>query len=127
MRFVLDHNMSPKFAEALRALDRDVIALRENWAQNTPDVDWLRDIGAEGWALVTVDKRIRTRPQEQLVFMQTGVTGFFLGRFWPKMQFWDQATWLIRYWPRFEAFAESLGKPACLAVRQNGKMDFLAP
>ncbi|KKK48573.1 hypothetical protein LCGC14_3143780, partial [marine sediment metagenome] len=36
MRFFLDNMISPKFATALRAVDKDVVALRDLYAAHTP-------------------------------------------------------------------------------------------
>lgn len=116
-----------KIAKALTALEKNVSSLREHFPENTPDVDWLRELGHNGWPFITVDKRIRTRPLERHEFKQANVTSFFLTSFFPKMQFWDQAVWLIKYWPRFENMANQVTRGSCFSVQQNGKMTPFSP
>jgi hypothetical protein len=114
--------ISPCFARALQALREDVCALQEKFPPNTPDTVWISELGKHGWPLITVDRRIMTRPHELVALKQAGVTAFFLGSFYSKAKFWDQATWLIRYWPQFLSVTVALPKGTCFTVQQNGKM-----
>jgi hypothetical protein len=122
MTIFLDNMISPCFAEALRALEQDVCALREKFPPDTLDTVWLTKLGERGWPLITLDRRILSRPQELLALRQAGVTAFFLGPFFSKAAFWDQAVWLLRHWPKFRDVTAALVKGACFTVQQNGKM-----
>jgi len=122
MTFVLDNMIPYRIAGALRELRQDVIALRDEWPENTPDEVWLRELGHRGWPFITADKRIRTRPQQQQVYKSANVTAFFLGPFWGKLQFWGQAVWLITHWPRLTQVTQAFAVSVRYAVRQNGKM-----
>ena len=112
----------PCFAEALRILRQDARALREEFLEDTPDIVWIQELGKRGWPLITVDRRIWSRPQELVALRQAGVTAFFLGPFFSKALFWDQAVWLMRHWPKFRNVTAALVKGACFTVQQNGKM-----
>lgn len=118
----MDNMISPRIAAALTALGEDVRALREEFAQETQDVDWIKQAGSRGWAFITVDKHISTRPHEVAALRTAQITGFFLGRFWAKTKGWDQAVWLIRHWPKFKNVVGTLARGTCFTVQQNGRM-----
>jgi hypothetical protein len=120
--FLLDNMISPKVALALRALEQDAWALREKFAENTPDSQWIAQLGRYGWALVTFDRRILSRPHEAAILKQGQVTAFFLGPFFRKYTFWDQAVWIIRHWPKFVNMAQTISRGTCFRVQQNAKM-----
>ncbi len=42
----------------------DIVAHRDRFADDTPDPEWLAEVGHQGWAVLTRDKRIRHRPNE---------------------------------------------------------------
>lgn len=127
MKFFLDNMISHRFAEALRALGKDVVALREEFPQNTTDTTWLAELGGHGWALVTVDRHIRSRPLERAALRDAQITAFFLCPFWSKLPYWDQAVWIVRRWPKFELIAATLTRGTHVNVQQNGTMRPLPP
>ena len=87
MKFFLDNMISPKFARALREVGKDVMALRERFPKDTSDEKWLTEISRESAVVITVDRRIRTRPHERQALSQGKITIFFLGRFFAKTLF----------------------------------------
>jgi hypothetical protein len=127
VKFFLDNMISPKFAKALTALDKEVTCLRYYFPENTPDEIWVRELGHNHWPLVTVDKHVRTRPLERHALKQANVTTFFLCPFFAKLYFWPQAVWLVKYWPRFEDVAKNMTRGICFSVQQSGKMTPLPP
>jgi len=124
VKFFLDNMISVKFARALRAVDQDVIALREKFAPDTADEVWIRQIAEHSPALLTLDRHIRTRPLERQALASAGIVSLFLGPFFTKcsFRFWDQFVWLVRYWSRIHEVAGGLARGACMLVTQNGKM-----
>ncbi len=126
MSFFLDNMVSPRIVGALKELGEDVEALRERFAPNCPDSVWIEALGNSGGILITVDNRIVSRPPERMMLKQANITSFFLRNFFVKMKFWDQATWLIRNWPRIEATAGDFTRGAAFTVQQNGKMSSLS-
>lgn len=66
--------------EALRAAGETVHAHDDHFAQNTPDADWLIDVGARGWVVLTKDKNIRSNQIEHRALVGAGVACFMLGR-----------------------------------------------
>ena len=55
---------SHKLDRALREAGIPIVAHRERFADDTPDPDWLAEVGRQGWAVLTRDQRIRHRPNE---------------------------------------------------------------
>ncbi|WP_437325864.1 hypothetical protein [Sorangium sp. So ce381] len=66
--------------EALRAAKLDVHAHDDHFAQNTPDAEWLVEIGRRGWVVLTKDKNIRVNALERLALVRANVACIMLGR-----------------------------------------------
>lgn len=50
----------------------------DTFGTGTPDVDWLPQVGARGWILITKDKNIRKREIELRALKQSRVRAFVL-------------------------------------------------
>ncbi len=48
--------------------------------QSVSDVEWLNHAGQQGWVVLTKDRRIRRRPAERQVILDSGVRAFVLSR-----------------------------------------------
>ncbi|WP_437876079.1 hypothetical protein [Sorangium sp. So ce513] len=66
--------------EALRAANLDVHAHDDHFAQNTPDAEWLVEVGRRGWVVLTKDKNIRVNALERLALLRANVACIMLGR-----------------------------------------------
>jgi hypothetical protein len=104
LKLLVDHNLSPKLARALHALfepEHTIQALREKFPSDVEDVDWIGALDREGgWAVVTKDLRIRTRPHERAALDRSKVVYFFLGRSWRNFPIHETAARLIRLLPK---------------------------
>lgn len=118
MKYVLDNNISPRFAAMLRALDVDTIALREILPANTDDNVFLSHLSDR--TLITGDQHIRTRKIEATALKQSGVSAIFFAPFWPKLKFWGQAQWLVTKWPDIDRFVSSTSMGTYAVVQQGG-------
>jgi predicted nuclease of predicted toxin-antitoxin system len=63
LKALLDNNLSPRLAAALHILvepdGHEVRHLRDRFAMNTPDIEWLAALGREGnWVIISADQRI---------------------------------------------------------------------
>ena len=61
MKFFVDNNLPPALAKALHALSEpeghEACHLKEKFAQDTPDSDWIDTLSKEGgWSVITHDK-----------------------------------------------------------------------
>ena len=109
MKLLLDHNLSPKLARTLAALyvpEHEIAALRDKFSPNVADVDWITALDREGgWAVLTQDLRIRTRP-ERAAMDRARIVFFFLAGAWRKFKVEDMAARLIRLIPKMAAQTE---------------------
>ena len=109
MKLLIDNNLSPALAQALQALfpEHKIIALREKFAPKVTDVEWITELNRDGgWAALTKDLRIRTRPHERIVLDRSNVVYFFLGKAWKRYSVPETAARLIRLVPLMATQAE---------------------
>lgn len=101
---MVDNALSPRIARCLQALfqgEHVIVALREKFAANTTDVEWINALHQEGgWAVVTRDLHIRTRPHERAALDGANIVFFFLAGAWRKSTVEDTAARLIRWIPK---------------------------
>lgn len=103
MNFLLDNNLPPDLARALDALCRKeghhVAALKDKFAANMPDIEWIQILRNEGnWIVVSQDK-FRKGAIERLAFRDSGLPIFCLARHWSNESYWAKAWNLVRWWP----------------------------
>jgi hypothetical protein len=106
LKLLLDNNLSPRIASCLQALfvEHRIVALRERFAGDTQDSEWIRMLDQEGgWAVLTKDLRIRTRPHERAALDRSRIVYFFLNRPWNKYDLAETAARLIRLVPKMVA------------------------
>jgi hypothetical protein len=106
LKLLLDHNLSPRLAEALDALfvEHQIVALRDKFSADATDVDWITALDREGgWAVLTRDLRIRQRPHERAALDRSRILYFFLGGAWRKFTVEETAVRLIRLIPKMAA------------------------
>jgi hypothetical protein len=69
-------------ARAIRELFRgqhEVTTLAEKFQTNTPDVEWIKRLGAEGnWVIISGDRRITRNHAEYAAFRNSNLIGLFL-------------------------------------------------
>lgn len=80
-RFFVDRSLGRRmFPDALRAAGIELSTLAEVYGvpadEEVSDVDWLGRAGAEGWAVLMKDDRIRYRPAERTALVRAGVIAF---------------------------------------------------
>lgn len=111
MRFYFDVNVSPKLARALAALedgvaDVTIVHGSEKFAPNTPDTEWIRQLGAEGdWIIVTADRRIARTPDERAAWRESGLTTYFFSETFAEAAHWAQAVEVVKQWPDLRSHA----------------------
>lgn len=125
MKFFFDNNLSPKLPQILQVLDVEAVHLRDRFAPDTKDVDWIPVAGSEGWVLVTADDHLRTRVAERRALEQNGVTTIFLPRRFLDRGLWKQAEYIVRYWPLFQSALEQLRTGSQVRATEHGKIERL--
>jgi hypothetical protein len=121
VKFIIDNCISPRYAAVLSALGVDAVALRDEMPANTKDIDVFPKFKGRSIVFVTCDTSQRTRYAEAKALRDCGATALFLGPFWPKMTFWQQAAWLVSRWERIEAFAGAVKRGTAADIKHNGK------
>jgi hypothetical protein len=102
LKLLIDHNLSPALARALQPLfpEHMIVALRDRFSANVTDLDWITTLDNEGgWAAVTKDLRLRTRPHERIALDRSNVVYFFLAGAWKRYSVPETAARLIRLVP----------------------------
>jgi PIN like domain len=107
LKLLLDHNLPPRLARCLQALfdkEHEIVALGEKFPVDVADLDWIKALDREGgWAVLTRDLRIRTRPHERAALDRSRIVYFFLGGSWRKYKVEETAARLIRLVPLMSA------------------------
>ncbi len=104
MRFFLDNCLSPRYAESLDILSANyghsVTHLGQRFGRNVTDQYWIRELRSEGdWVIVSGDSRIATSPPLKAIWLESGLTAFFLDRGWMNIRYWEQIALLVKWWP----------------------------
>lgn len=121
MTYFFDNNISFRFAEMLRALLVDIVALREKFPEDIKDPELLKKLKGTDYVFISSEKRMKHKPVEAVLLKDAGITSLFLGPFWSRLGFWKQAEWLVRRWELIDAFARSANKGTIATVQQNGR------
>jgi hypothetical protein len=110
LKLLVDHNLSPRIAHCLQALfagEHQIFALREKFPNDTVDVEWINALTEDGgWAVLTKDLRLRTRPHERAALDRSRIVYFFLTGSWRKYAVEETAARLIRLVPKMAAQTE---------------------
>jgi hypothetical protein len=106
LKVIFDHNISPKIARALGELFLDfheVVALKDKFPPNTPDVDWIHALNKEGgWVVISGDRRITRNKTEYNAFRSSSVVGFFLSKGLQKAAPIKQMERILAQWDSIE-------------------------
>ena len=123
MKYFFDNDISYRYAQMLRPLSVDVIALRDIYPEDIKDPDFLgklkKDHGVD--VFISNNTEQRRNAVESRLIRDSGVMAFYFDPFWSKLEFWDQALWLHRRWAMIDAFARSTAFGTCADIQQNGR------
>ena len=119
MKFFIDNNLPPAWAKALDALDdtHTVTHLRDKFPPDVTDIDWIQALSGEGgWYIISGDMRISRNQHEREAWLRSGLVGFFLGKSWRSVKYWDQTWRFVRWWPNIVQQAELVTPPAAFEI-----------
>lgn len=105
MKLLVDHNLPPVMARAVHLLvqkdGHEVAALRDRFAPDSADIEWLGQLGMEGgWSILSLDQMILRRPAERLALHRARVTAYFLAPGWSKLANLEKTARLLLWWPK---------------------------
>jgi hypothetical protein len=103
LKFLIDNNLPPALARALNELSKvdghEVVALKDRFAPNTRDIDWIMQLKSEGgWVVISQDKFAKG-DAERRAFRECGLPIFCLAKQWSTDTYWNKAHNLVRWWP----------------------------
>lgn len=132
MRFILEHSLSPKLADALTALEglegHSFVHLRrlEGHPDAMPDAEWLPKLAREAadCIVITADPRITRGPHERAAWLEAGLTTFFLQSF-ADLIFAEQAWRLVKWWPEIVRRAVRARRGSGFIVTVNGQFNIV--
>lgn len=122
MRFFFDNNLSPKLPYILRILRVDAVHLRSHFKKDTPDADWLPEVGRRGWVVVTRDARIRRQPAERTLLSRHRITCVFLRGLPARRGPMYSVEWVLHRWPDIVSEVGGSRQGTWLDVPQRGKI-----
>ncbi|MGH7121276.1 MAG: hypothetical protein ACREFP_20175 [Acetobacteraceae bacterium] len=121
MNLALDANLSQYLAHAIDALPAAehgrAISIPERFGPGVEDQHWIEELHREGgWAVLTQDRMLRSRPHGRRALEQSGLVVFLLAAAWAKQQYWPKAAGIIRWLPcMLRAFGQA-SPPALFSV-----------
>ena len=68
--YFCDRNLGKRFGQELRRRGLVVELHDDHFPQNMPDEHLLRHVAAQGWVILTLDKRMRYRPAEKAAILR---------------------------------------------------------
>lgn len=127
MKLFLDNNLPPRIAQALNILVETeghiVKHLQDMFPSNTPDVEWLGELGKQGgWSILSSDMRIHKNRAEREVWRRSNTVAFFLTRWWAKQRYILIAERLLGRWADIENQSRLVAPPAAFEVPPKGKL-----
>ncbi|MGD9944371.1 MAG: hypothetical protein AB7L76_05510 [Burkholderiaceae bacterium] len=136
MKFFLDNNLPPAWAEGLSGLSSRetppilVQSLRGKFKANTPDHEWIRALDVEGgWCVLSQDRFGKGNPEREAL-RRSKLIVFRLEATWSKHGYWDKTQALVKWWPRILEQARLLEGGAVIEVPyhyRQGRFRFSTP
>jgi hypothetical protein len=105
MKFLFDRNMSPRIARMIDAFDPEHSVRHHDedprLTATTPDVEWIRALGADDppWVVVSGDGRILRNKAELAALKEAGLTFFCMSKAWMHMKIHEYAWKFVKVWP----------------------------
>lgn len=70
--YFVDHNLGREVvAQAINTAGYHAEVHTDHFEQQAADVDWIPDVAARGWVILTKDRKILKRPHERAAVMRT--------------------------------------------------------
>jgi len=124
LKYFFDNCIAPSLAKAISALGQDVIHLRDKFAPDTPDEIWLPAMASEGRHVVTCEADLYKRTDQRKILRDARLVCFVLPKTFASHGFWEQAKYIVSYWPKIRDVAATEAEPGQFWLLQlNGKIE----
>ena len=97
----------------------------DHFASNAKDYEWLTRVGANGWIILTKDKRIKYRKPELAAIISVKGAVFTLSA--GSLQGPEMAEIFVSALPRIRDYVNSHTPPHIVSVTKSGKLTRLYP
>jgi hypothetical protein len=119
--FFIDRCLGNKLiVEPLRWVGLSVEIHDDHFSKNAPDIDWIPEIGARGWVILTKDARIGKNRIERLAVADARVRMFTLAS--QSLSGTDMAAIFLQAIPEMKKFIYENPAPFIAKVYQGGKV-----
>lgn len=109
-----------KLAQALRALNLTVEIHDDHFAKDALDIDWLPEVGCQGWIVLTKDERIGKRTIERLAVASANVKMFVLTS--QNLSGADTISAFIKAMTAMKSFARENPSPFIAKIYRDGRV-----
>ena len=119
MKFILDNCLSKALARALNILDleNEIVHLKDEFPEITPDAIWLQNIGQRNIFLITRDRHILRRAAEIHAVRKFCVGAFFIiGK---HLDRWQIIRFVIDNWQKILTAATEIRRPFAYRIKRN--------
>jgi hypothetical protein len=127
VRFFLDRDLGKRLGRALREVGVEVQLHAERYPGigDTPDEVWIPEVAADGWIILTHDKKIRFREAERQAFAAAGARAFVFVTQQPTPFVHLRA--LMIAWERIRAIDETTLAPYMFGLLADGRLNQYVP
>jgi hypothetical protein len=122
VKFFFDNNLSPHLAHAIRELCKtesarvsEVVHLRDKFAPNAKDHDWITELSNDSWIVISQDG-LRKNDVERDALRKSGLIVFVLHSQWAHQKFWAVSHNLVKWWPAITEQSEKIKGGAAFRV-----------
>lgn len=109
----------------MKILGADACHLQDEFSADTPDVDWLPQVGQKGWVVITGDRGISKKPAERKALEEANIISVFMAKGFTSKPIFEMVSLVIRWWPDIEKAVSRVKPGTSLEVNPNGKVDLL--
>ncbi|PHQ35186.1 PIN-like domain-containing protein [Rhodopirellula bahusiensis] len=121
--FFVDRNMGKHIAQAIIDAGYDAIHHDDKFGPTTPDTEWLKEVGKNGWLVISRDEKIGKNPSELIALIDAQVHAFFFILQQQSSQVVIDA--VIRCLPHMLEIAKRKSPPTLAIINKHGKLERL--
>lgn len=109
--------------QALQDAGIPFVAHRDRFRADTPDTEWIAEVGRRGWVVVTRDKNIRRRANELRAVRAAGLHVFALTS--GNLSAAETAAIVVKAWGAIRRAVAATAPPALYAISRSGEVRLL--
>ncbi len=124
LKLFIDRDLwSRRLDAALREAGIPFVAHRDLFEDDTPDVDWIAEVGNLGLVVLTRDQEIRRRPNELAAVRAARIHLFALTS--GNLSAADTATLCVAAWPALRRAVARHPAPAIFSITRGARVEWL--